>query len=76
LGGGGGGEPSNIVCFRTILTATLKRVECVRNYETATNLQVPQLSLTVSKRDSLVKFAVEISLLLKGHEPGKEETSV
>jgi len=48
----------------------------VRNYKTATNLQVPQLSLTVSKRDSLVKFAVEISLLLKGHEPGKEETPV
>jgi len=67
---------SYIACFRTILIATLKRVESVRNYEIATNLQVPQLSLKVSKRDSLVKCAAEISLLLKGHEPGKEETSV
>jgi hypothetical protein len=54
----------------------MKRVESVRNYEIATNLQVPQLSLTVSKRDSLAKFALQISLLLKGHEPGKEEISV
>lgn len=69
-------QNSYIACFRTILTATLKRVESVRNYKIATNLQVPQLSLTVSKRDSLAKFAVEISLSLKGHEPGKEETSV
>ena len=66
----------NTACFKTILTATMKRVQSVRNYETATNLQVPQLSLTVSKHDSLAKFEVEISLLLKGHESGKEETTV
>jgi hypothetical protein len=54
----------------------LKWDESVRNSETATNLPVPPLSLTVAKRGSLVKFEVEISLLLRGHEPGKKETSV
>jgi len=62
--------------FQNYSDSYTEKVESVRNYKTATNLQVPQLLLTVSKHDSLAKFAVEISLLLKGHEPGKEETSV